>query len=238
MKRILIIGASSGIGRELARQYAAAGHIVGATGRRNEMLESLRQEFPRHIFTASYDATTSGVEAEMSGIVRRMGGMDVLVFNAGWGDLSETLDSAIDKATVDVNVNAFLAAIHYGWSYFILKGSGHLVTVSSIAGIRGNRHSPAYSAAKSFQSRYFEGLYIKARKMKIPLYVTDIQPGYVDTKMSKGPVTFWVASPEKAARQIIRAIDKRRRVAYVSRRWRIVAWVFRWIPGWVYYRIG
>jgi len=238
MQKILIIGASSGIGRELARLYAAAGHLVGATGRRQDLLDSLQAEYPENILTLTADATAPDATQQLADLTRRLGGLDILIFNAGWGDLSDTLDWNIDKPTVDINVNAFLTAIHFGWDYFIRQGWGHLVTVSSIAGKRGNRHSPAYSAAKSFQSTYFEGLYIKARKMKMPLYVTDIQPGYVDTRMSKGPVAFWVAPPEKAARQIIHAIEKKRRVAYITRRWWIIAQLFRWIPGWVYYRIG
>jgi short-subunit dehydrogenase len=237
MEKILIIGASSGIGRELARLYAAAGHRVGATGRRQDLLDSLRNEYPDHIFTANADATADNAKSQMTALTKRLGGLDILIFNAGWGDLSDTLDWNIDKPTVDINVNAFLTAIHFGWDYFIRQGKGHLVTVSSIAGNRGNRHSPAYSAAKSFQSTYFEGLFIKARKMTIPLFVTDIQPGFVDTKMAKGP-RFWVAPVDKAARQIIRAIAKKRRVAYITGRWWIVAKLFRWIPGWVYYRIG
>jgi short-subunit dehydrogenase len=237
MQRILIIGASSGIGRELARLYAAAGNIVGATGRRQELLDSLQAAHPDHIFTACFDATAIDAAQQLTALTQRLGGLDLLIFNAGWGDLSDTLDWNIDKATVDINVNAFLTAIHFGWNYFLRQGYGHLVTVSSIAGNRGNRHSPAYSAAKSFQSTYFEGLYIKARKMKIPLYITDIQPGFVDTKMAKGP-RFWVAPVDKAARRIIRAIEKKRRLAYITRRWWVVAKLFRWIPGWVYYRIG
>ena len=238
MQKILIIGATSGIGRELARVYAAAGHTVGATGRRQDMLDTLRDEYPDRILTACYDATAPEASARLLELTQRLGGLDILIFNAGWGDLSDTLEWSIDKPTVDINVNAFLTAIHFGWDYFIRQGSGHLVTVSSIAGARGNRHSPAYSAAKAFQSIYFEGLYIKARKMKIRLSVTDVRPGYVDTKMSKGPVAFWVAPPEKAARQIVRAVGKKRRVVYITRRWRIVAHLFRWIPGWLYYRIG
>ena len=238
MQKILIIGASSGIGRELTRLYAAAGHHVGATGRRQDFLDNLRLEYPDQILTACFDAGAPDANQHLETLTQRLGGLDLLIFNAGWGDLSETLDWSIDKATVDINVNAFLTAIHFGWNYFIRQGHGHLATISSIAGNRGNRHSPAYSAAKSFQSTYFEGLYIKARKMKIPLYLTDIQPGYVDTKMAKGPVAFWVAPPAKAARQIIRAIEKKRRVAYVTRRWWIIAQLFRWLPGWVYYRIG
>ena len=237
MQKILIIGATSGIGRELARLYAAAGHLVGATGRRQDLLDSLQAEYPDHILTANADATADDAAQQLANLTQRLGGLDILIFNAGWGDLSNNLDWNIDKPTVDINVNAFLTAVHFGWDYFIPRRRGHLVTVSSIAGKRGNRHSPAYSAAKSFQSTYFEGLYIKARKIKIPLYVTDIQPGFVDTKMAKGP-RFWVAPVDKAARQIFRAIEKKRRVAYITRRWWIIAQLFRWIPGWVYYRIG
>jgi short-subunit dehydrogenase len=237
MQKILIIGATSGIGRELARQYAAAGHRVGATGRRQELLDSLHLENPDQILTSCYDATAADAAQQLATLTQCLGGLDLLIFNAGWGDLSDTLDWNIDKPTVDINVNAFLTAIHFGWNYFNDQGHGHLVTVSSIAGNRGNRHSPAYSAAKSFQSIYFEGLFIKARKMKIPLYVTDIQPGFVDTKMAKGP-RFWVAPVDKAARQIIRAITKRDRRTYITRRWWVIAHLFRRIPGWIYYRIG
>lgn len=235
--KILIIGATSGIGRELALLYAAAGHAIAVTGRRADLLESLRLEYPDRIVTLTADATAPDAAQQLAALTRRLGGLDILIFNAGWGDLSDSLDWAIDKATVDINVNAFLAAIHFGWEYFVRQGHGQLVTISSIASIRGNRHSPAYSAAKSFQSIYFEGLYIKARKLRIPLYLTDVQPGFVDTKMAKGP-RFWVAPPQKAARQIIRAIAKKRRRAYITRRWWIIALVFRWIPGWLYYRIG
>jgi len=151
--------------------------------------------------------------------------------------LAEALDWTIDKSTVDINVNGFLSAIHFGWHYFTAQGHGQLVTISSIAGNRGNRHSPAYSASKAFQSTYFEGLYIKARKMKIPLYVTDIQPGFVDTKMAKGP-RFWVAPVNKAARQIADAIKRKRRRAYITRRWWLIAKLFRWMPDWIYHRLG
>src|ERR1700722_5310701 len=207
MQKILIIGATSGIGRELARLYAAAGHHVGATGRRQDLLDSLQHEYTDQIFTACYDATAADAAQQLAVLTQRLGGLDLLIFNAGWGDLSETLDWTIDKTTVDININAFLPAIHFGWNHFIRQGHGHLVTISSIAGVRGNRRSPAYSAAKSFQSTYFEGLYIKARKRKIPLYITDIQPGFIDTKMAKGP-RFWVAPLDKAARQIVRATAK------------------------------
>jgi short-subunit dehydrogenase len=236
MKKILIIGATSGIGRELARLYAGAGDLVGATGRRQEMLYTLQLEYPNHIITECFDATAEDGDAHLSSLCRKLGGLDLLIYNAGWGDLNDNLDWATDKATVDINVNGFLRAIHFGWHFFVGQGHGHLATVSSIAGVRGNPLSSSYSAAKGFQSIYFEGLYMRARKLKIPLFVTDIQPGFVDTNMAKGP-RFWVAPPGKAARQIARAIEKRRRRVYITRRWWIMAKLLKYLPAWLYHRL-
>jgi short-subunit dehydrogenase len=247
MLKIIIVGATSGIGRELARLYAGNGDLVGVTGRRNELLYTLQVEYPNNIVTECFDVTTGGATASgvsangptahLESLVDKMEGLDLLIYNAGFGDLTETLDWEVDKTTVDINVNGFLEVIHFGWHYFVAQGHGHLVTTSSIAANRGNRHSPAYSASKAFESIYFEGLHIKARKMGIPIYITDVQPGFVDTKMAKGP-TFWVASPQKAARQMMQAIDRRRWRVYITRRWWLVAKIFKWLPGWIYHRIG
>lgn len=237
MKKIIIIGATSGIGRELARLYAERGDLVGATGRRNDLLYTLRLEFPNHIVTECFDAIAPDATAHLESLVKKLGGLDILIYNAGWGELTETLDYTIDKDTVDINVNGFLEAVHFGWRYFSTQGHGHLATTSSIAANRGNRHSPAYSASKAFQSTYFEGLHIMARHMNIPLYVTDIQPGFVDTKMAKGP-RFWVASPQKAARQIVRALDNHRWRVYITRRWWLIAKIFKSLPDWIYHRLG
>ena len=237
MKRIIIIGATSGIGRELARLYAGADHFVGATGRRQELLYSLQLEYPNHLVTECFDITGPDVTGHLSALVKKLGGLDLLIYNAGWGEPQETLDWQIDKTTVDINVNGFLETIHFGWRHFLAQGHGHLVTTSSIASIRGNYLSPAYSASKGFQSLYFEGLFIKARKLRLPLYVTDVQPGFIDTKMAKGP-RFWVQPADKAARQIARAIDRKRWRVYITHRWWIVAMLFKWIPSWIYHRLS
>ena len=237
MLKVIIVGATSGIGRELAKLYAGAGHLVGATGRRQELLYTLQLEYPNNVVTLCFDATASGLTDHLQSLVDKLDGLDLLIYSAGWGEPQEALDWAVEKATVDINVNAFLETIYFGWRLFQEQGYGHLVTISSIASIRGNRHSPAYSAAKSFQSLYFEGLHIKARKQKKPVYLTDVQPGFVDTKMAKGP-RFWVAPADKAARQIRNAIDKKRWRVYITHRWWIIAKLFKWIPSWLYHQIG
>jgi short-subunit dehydrogenase len=82
-------------------------------------------------------------------------------------------------------------------------------------------------------SNYLQGLRQKFRKLKLPVVVTDVQPGFVDTAMAKGEGLFWMASPKKAAQQIFDAIRKRRKHVYVTRRWQVIAWVLRILPDWL-----
>src|SRR6202042_3061040 len=128
MKKIIIIGASSGIGRELARLYAGEGALVGATGRRQELLYSLQLEYPNHVVTECFDATEKDMTVHLDSLVQKLGGLDMLIYSAGWGEPQEALEYAVEKATVDINVNGFLEAIFFGWRLFTGQGHGHLVT--------------------------------------------------------------------------------------------------------------
>lgn len=238
MQKIIIVGGTSGIGRELACIYAGAGNLVGVTGRRQDLLYSLQLEFLNQVVTECFDVTSPQSIIHLQSLIQKMGGMDMFIYNAGYGDVSDVLDWKIDKETVDVNVNGFIVLVHYAFQYFVLNGGGQLATTSSIASIRGNSHAPAYSASKAFQSIYFEGLHMKAKKNGWPVYVSDIQPGFVDTKMAKADNRFWVASPEKAARQIVEALRKKKWRAYITHRWWLVAKLAKWMPGFVYHRIG
>ena len=238
MQRILIIGATSGIGRELAHIYAGAGNLVGVTGRRQELLYSLQLEYPNHIITESFDVTDEDSLVHLEALIGKLGGLDLLIYNSGWGSACDPLDWEVEKKTTEINVNGFLRMVVYGFNYFVRQGHGHLVTTSSIASIRGNAQAPSYSASKSFQSVYFEGLHIRARKLKLPVYVTDVQPGFVDTPMAKGERRFWVQPVRKAARQIAAAIEKKKWRVYITRRWWLIAKIFKWVPDWVYHRMG
>jgi short-subunit dehydrogenase len=170
-------------------------------------------------------------------LIHRMGGMDLLLYNSGYGEPSKKLDWTIDKTTVDTNVNGFIEIINYGFNYFVARGQGHLATTSSIASKRGNDYAPAYSASKAFQSIYFEGLYMKLKKMKLPVYVTDIQPGFVDTEMAKSTKKFWVAPVGKAAEQIVQALEKKKWRVYITKRWWLIAQVMKWLPDFIYHRL-
>jgi short-subunit dehydrogenase len=120
----------------------------------------------------------------------------------------------------------------YGLAYNLFKkqGFGHLVGISSVAGLRGNRHVPAYFASKAFQNNYLESLWMKAKRSKSKIYVTDVAPGFVDTKMALGD-TFGMASVDKAAKQIQRAIQRKRKKVYITKRWSYIALFMRFAPA-------
>lgn len=238
MKKVIIIGATSGIGRELARLYAGFGWLVGATGRRQDLLYTLQLEYPNNIITEGFDVTANESMTHLQSLVAKMDGMDLLVYNSGFGDPSETLDWETDKMTVDTNVNGFIEIVNYSFNYFVAQGHGHIACTSSIASLRGNSLAPAYSASKAFQSVYFEGLHIKAKKMKSDIFITDVQPGFVDTKMAKGNKRFWVSSPAKAAQQICDAIEKKKWRVYITQRWWVIAKIMKWMPDFIYHRIA
>ena len=149
MKRAIVIGATSGIGRGLAEELAARGYRVGLVGRREALL--------REIAAA---------------------------------------DPAADSCA-----------------------------------------APAYNASKAYQINYAEGLRQRVAKSGLPVTITDIRPGLVDTAMAKGEGLFWVQPVAKTVRQILRAVERRRHVAVVTRRWRIAAWLLRHLPESLYLKM-
>ncbi|MCX6166289.1 MAG: SDR family NAD(P)-dependent oxidoreductase, partial [Ignavibacteriae bacterium] len=138
-----------------------------------------------------------------------LGGLDLIVINSGTGNQNENLDFKIEKDTFDTNIIGVAEIADWSYNYLKNQKYGHIAFVSSIAGIRGGRFNPAYSASKAFQMNYCEGLRAKAKKSKLQIYVTDIRPGFVDTAMAKSPKKFWVAAPQKAAQQIYSALKRK-----------------------------
>jgi short-subunit dehydrogenase len=228
MKKAIVIGATSGIGRELAMLLAENNYQVGITGRRTELLESLKEEKPDSFYWRSFDITDIKATVEnLEALIAELGGLDLLVISSGIGDVNRDLDFEIEKQAIDLNVFGFTAICDWSFKYFEGQKHGHLTAITSIAGLRGSSLAPAYSATKSFQIKYLESLRLKAKGTKLPIYIADIRPGFVDTAMAKGEGLFWVASPHKAALQIYKAIVRKRAVAYVTKRWKIVALIFK-----------
>lgn len=236
--KIIIIGASSGIGKEMALLYASRGERVAITGRRAELLEVIRQQHPEQVITRCFDVRESDSRQHLEGLISALGGLDLLIYNAGYGNASRELDWHTERVTTETNVNGFIPLINKAFTFFCGQGYGQIALTSSVAALRGNSWSPAYSASKAYMSNYAEGLQIKAARMKKDIVVTDIRPGFIDTKMSGGNKRFWMASPQKAARQIITSIDRKKRIAYITRRWWIIAQVLKLLPYSLYRRLA
>jgi short-subunit dehydrogenase len=143
----------------------------------------------------------------------------------------------LDVDTVSVNVLGFMKTAQVAMRHFLKRGRGHLVGISSIAALRGNRDAAAYAASKAFQSVYLDGLRDLARQSGLPIAVTEVQPGFVNTAMMKTgrplPAVarlLLVSSPATAAQQIRRAVRKRAKHAYITRRYALVAFILRLLP--------
>jgi len=238
MKKAIVVGATSGIGKELARILADSAYSVGITGRRTELLEKLKSENPEKFKIKSFDISIPFEnKIYLESLSKELGDLDLLVISSGTGNSNQELDFKIEKETIDTNVSGVTEIADWSFNYFRNQGYGHLVVISSIAGLRGGRFAPAYGASKAFQINYFEGLRQKAKHLKLPIAITDLRPGFVDTAMIKSNTKFWVQTPQKAARQIFSALKRKKKVAYITRRWVLVAYIIKLAPKWIHERI-
>ncbi len=231
-QRVIIVGATSGIGKACARLLAGKGVKIGITGRRKHLLEELSSEFPDSMIPSAFDATSPDALIHLQELVQKLGGLDLLLFSSGWGQETHVLDETVELKTIALNVTAFTTIIGWAFRYFAEHG-GHIAAISSIAGLRGSRYAPSYGASKAYQINYLEGLWCKAKKEHLPVCVTDIRPGFVDTAMAQGDKVFWSAPPEKAADQILHALRRTRKYVYITKRWSCIAWLVSRLPSWI-----
>jgi short-subunit dehydrogenase len=231
MKKAIIIGATSGIGKAVAEVLLQEGYLVGVTGRREDLFPAMQQQFTGRIFCKKMDVQELLTLASICNeLVNQMGGMDLLVILAGIGEGNKQLDFEIENAVIKTNIQGFTCIADWGISFFKKQGYGHLVNISSIAGIRGNGLAPSYNATKAYQINYLEGLRLNTIKSGYDITVTDVRPGFVDTAMAKGNGLFWVAPVQKAAEQIVEAIKRKKGVVYVTKRWGLIGYVLKIIP--------
>ena len=239
MKKAIVIGASSGIGYALAERLIQEGYRVAITGRRLDRLEALRLQCPHQIMTRRMDVQDlESLEPACEGLLEELGGLDLLVISAGIGIPNRRLESTKELDGIQTNVQGFTCIADWSMRCFKEQGHGHLVNISSIASLRGNGIAPSYNATKAYQANYLEGLRMHADQTGLPIHVTDIRPGFVDTDMTKGQQMFWVASPGKAAAQIYKAILRKQHIAYVTRRWALIAWLMKWMPYRIFRKFG
>ena len=235
---IIIIGATSGIGRALFEKYATNGNRIGIVGRRTHLLDELYQEHPDTTITATADITKQDEIARAIDILySELKHIDLAIVCSGTGDINASLDYAVERPTIDTNVMGWTFVVDTLYNIFEQQGHGHLVAITSAGGLRGEPMAPAYSASKAYQINYMEALRKKAYKSGNHIHITDIRPGLVNTAMAKGEGLFWVMSVEKVASQIITAIRKKMSKAYVTKRWNILAIINKNLPYALYKRL-
>jgi len=233
--RVLIIGASSGIGKELSIRYASLGNEVMAVARRKPLLHELAQT-NSNIQVAQCDV--ADIESSKVLLAQIFAfPIDLAILCSGVGDLNPDLDFAIERPTLDVNVVGWTFFADFIYKKFEEQRYGHLAVISSCGGLRGEPMAPSYSASKAFQMNYAEALCKKAFKSKLPIVVTDIRPGLINTRMAKGEGLFWVMPVEKVATQIMTAITKKKDVVIVTKRWSILHWIMKHLPRSIYKRM-
>ena len=170
MKKAIIVGATSGIGRELAILLANNGYKVGITGRREELLTTLKASKPDSFIIAAFDVITiAKVPQYLNDLKKELGGLDLLIISSGTGKINLSLDANIERYTNEVNIAGFTTIADWAFNYFQQQRYGHFAAITSIAGIRGSRQSPAYFASKAYQINYLEALQQKAANLKIPV---------------------------------------------------------------------
>lgn len=239
MKRIIITGATSGIGRELALQYASRGNKIGLIGRRTERLEELKKEIGDLAFIRTLDVTDhEKAEVMYSELIEEMGGLDIMILNAGMGRIQMMPPWRAESKLIELNALAFAHGCHFAFDHFKKNGGGQIVGMSSMAALLAHHRAAAYTASKHFLSNYMVGFRQKAKRVKADITLTEIRAGYILTEMTqRAKGMFWVADVEKAASQMIIGIDKKKNIFYVTKRWRLLAWVAKCVPELVWNRI-
>lgn len=226
MKRAIVVGASSGIGMEVARLLLQQGWTVGVAARRMELLQTIGQ-----VEVVQIDVTAEDAAEHLRELIARMGGMDLFFYASGIGKQNRELKEDIELATMQTNGVGFTRMIGEAYRYFATQGEGHIAAITSIAGTKGLGPAPAYSATKAMQNVYLQALEQQAHARGLKIRFTDIRPGFVDTALLDGDFHYpMMLKPEKVAREIVRAINSRQHIRVIDWRYRLLTALWRRIP--------
>ena len=229
--KIVIIGASSGMGLEVAKLLLAEGHTLGVAARREDRLQALKQLAPDRVEVAAIDVTADDAPGRLRLLIDRLGGMDLYFHASGIGKQNRTLEPGIELDTLNTNGMGFTRMIGEAYRYFAERGEGHIAAITSIAGTKGLGPAPSYSATKAMQNVYLQALEQQANARGLKIRFTDIRPGFVDTDLLKGDFHYpMMLKPEKVARQIVRAIHHKRHIKVIDWRYAILTALWRRIP--------
>jgi short-subunit dehydrogenase len=238
MKHAIIIGATSGIGLEVAKQLLDEGWRLGVAGRREKELNDLQAICPERISTCVLDVTQEDAPQFVQELITQTGGMELFLLSSGIGRQNRELQVDIELQTVETNALGFTRMVTTAFRYFREQGGGHLAVISSIAGTKGLGATPAYSATKRFQNTYMDALAQLAHIEHLNIHFTDIRPGFVATALlNDGRKYPLLMKPERVATHIVRALNRRKRVAIIDKRYALIVFFWRLIPQWLWERL-
>lgn len=232
-RNILIIGATSGIGKALAEEYSKIAETVIITGRREHLLKEICARHKNMIYEITDVTCQDTTIHTLNALLKKVGDIELIIHSAGTGSMNPDLEFSKEIPAIQTNVWGWTAIVDWAYNRLIEQGYGHLAIISSIAGIRGLAPAPAYSASKAYQIHYIEALHQRLLMLKNKkVSITDIRPGFVDTPLLDRPDKFfWVLPVEKVAHAIMRSIASRKPYAYVTRRWYPLGFLIRWAPN-------
>lgn len=241
MKKIIIVGASSGIGAEIARLHLKQGAIVTLVARRETELKKIASEFPdSRPFLINHDVKdTSSAITLFDQAIKNMGGLDEIYYCSGIINpvKIDEFSTGKDLETIQVNLNGAIAWLNEAARFFQIQKSGKIIGISSIAGDRGRVGSPVYNTSKAALNTYLETL--RNRLSRKGILVLTAKPGFIDTKMTKGMKRlFWLISAEKAAEIIVNATNSSKENIYVPARWWLVATIIKSIPNFIFKKLN
>lgn len=256
-KRAIVMGATSGIGQEVARLLGANGYEVGIAGRREERLVQMAQATPGIVTHRQIDVTQEDAPTELHKLIEELGGMDLYVHSSGIGWENVALDPDKELKTVETNGVGFVRMVSAAYNWFAehradeakQRAEGderrasdkerktRIACITSIARTRGLGAAPAYSATKRMQAHYLECLSQQARMRHLNIGITDIRPGFVATDLIAGSHFPLQLRAEDVARTIVRAIEQGREVVTIDWRYRLLVAAWQLIPRWLWVRL-
>ena len=256
-KRAIVMGATSGIGQEVARLLAANGYEVGIAGRREERLVQMAQATPGIVTHRQIDVTKEDAPTELYKLIEELGGMDLYFHSSGIGWENVALDADKELKTVETNGVGFVRMVSAAYNWFAEQRAdeakqraegdeqragdkerkARIACITSIARTRGLGAAPAYSATKRMQAHYLECLSQQARMRHLNIGITDIRPGFVATDLIAGSHFPLQLKTEDVARTIVRAIERGSEVVTIDWRYRLLVAAWQLIPRWLWVRL-
>lgn len=237
IEKAIIIGATSGIGLEVARRLWRDGAVVGVAGRRADRLEAFEKECGCRVTTQQLDVTAEDSGEKLLLLVDKLGGADLIFICSGVGSQNADLNAEVELTTAETNVVGFMRIAVAAFNYFKANGGGHIAAVSSIAGTKGLGIAPAYSATKRFQNIYLQCLAQLSSMQCCNIAFTDIRPGFVDTDLLKSGKYPMLMKPDYVARKIVKALYRKERVVVIDWKYRILVAFWRMIPDFIWEKL-